>query len=339
MEIGLALALTVALVFALTNGFLDAANAIATLVATRVGSPGRAILLAAVFNMVGPFLVGSAVANTISKIIDVPRADAIAVIGAGLTGATIWNLFAWYRGIPSSSSHALVGGLTGAAIAVAGAAAVNWGPLNDGHIGGVFGVLIVLAVTPFLGAGIAFIIERFALRAVRRMRAGVARPIGSAQWVTSGWLAFAHGSNDAQKSIGIMAALLVAGGIIPSVGDVPVAVIVIAATALTVGTAFGGWGIIRTIGRGIYPIRPIDGLVSQGTSASVIFISSLIGAPVSTTQVVSSSVVGTGLGRGRLHHVRWQVVRKILVSWLTTLPAAALIAIVVLPLWRVITGS
>ena len=334
MDVALVLALCVAVGFTLTNGFLDAATAIATLVATRIARPGRAIILASFFNLIGPFIIGSAVANTIGKIVSVPSTEAIAVIGAGLTGAVTWNLISWSRGIPSSSSHALVGGLTGAAIADAGLAAVNWGPFSGGHITGVLGVLIILAVAPIIGVTVAYLFERVALRMTRRLRSDPGNRLSSLQWVTSGWLAFSHGSNDAQKTIGVMAALLVAGGVIPTISDVPVWVILLSSSALTFGTAFGGWGIVKTIGKRIYPIRPIDGLVSQSTSASAILVASLIGAPVSTTQVVSSSVVGAGLGRGRMRHVRWHVVRDILFTWLTTLPASAIIAVIVLPAWK-----
>jgi PiT family inorganic phosphate transporter len=152
--------------------------------------------------------------------------------------------------------------------------------------------------------------------------------------VASAWLAFSHGSNDAQKSIGVVAALLVVNGSIRSLDAVPRWVVLASAAMMTLGTALGGWKIVRTIGRGIYRVRPVDGFVSQISSASVIFGSSLLGAPVSTTQVVASSVIGTGVGRGRTRHVAWQVVRRMLVAWVTTLPAAALLAAALLPLWR-----
>lgn len=336
MTAGVVLAIGVALAFALTNGFHDAANAIATLVATRIARPVPAVILAAVFNLIGPFVIGSAVANTIGKIVSVPPGHAVAVIGAGLTGAVIWNLVTWSRGIPSSSSHALVGGLVGAGLLEAGIQAIEWGPWHDGHLAGVLGVLIILAVAPILAAVAAFLVERLALRLLRRATIRVGGPIRRAQWFTSAWLAFSHGSNDAQKTVGIIAAILVGAGLIPTLSDVPAWVILASSLMLTIGTAFGGWGIVRTIGRRIYPIRELDGLVSQGTSASLILTASAIGAPVSTTQVVSSSVVGIGIGRGRYRHVGWEVVREILVAWFTTIPAAALIAALSLPVWRFI---
>ena len=338
MTVGVVLAILVALAFALTNGFHDAANAIATLVATRVARPLQAVVLAAVFNLIGPFVIGSAVANTVAKIIDVPPGQAVAVIGAGLTGAVIWNLVTWSRGIPSSSSHALVGGLVGAGLLAAGIDAIDWGPVSDGHLAGVLGILLILAVAPVLAAVAAFLVEKLALRLLRRATVRASAPIRTAQWFTSAWLAFSHGSNDAQKTVGIIAAVLVAAGIIPTVGEVPPWVILAASSMLTLGTAFGGWNIVKTIGRRIYPIREVDGLVSQGTSAALILTASAIGAPVSTTQIVSSSIVGIGVGRGRYRHVGWEVVREILVAWVTTIPAAAVIAALALPLWRFIAA-
>jgi PiT family inorganic phosphate transporter len=327
------LAVGMALAFALTNGFHDAANAIATLVATRAARPFPAVVMASVFNLLGPLLLGAAVANTVAKIVQPPIDEVIPVVGAGLTGAVAWNVGTWLRGLPSSSSHALVGGLVGAALVAAGSDAVNWGGIEGGLPVGVFGVLIALAVSPVLGVAAATLLELGARRALRRASSQLARPILRAQWVTSAWLAFSHGSNDAQKAIGIIAALLLANGTTGSL-HAPVWVELSAAAALTVGTAFGGWSIVRTIGRRIYRVRSLDGLVSQASSAAVIVGASVIGAPVSTTQVVSSSVVGTGLGRRRIRRIRWQVVREIGIAWITTLPAAGVLGAAVYPLWR-----
>ncbi len=163
-------------------------------------------------------------------------------------------------------------------------------------------------------------------------------PVRSIQWATSAWLAFSHGSNDAQKTVGIIAGLLFASGNATSL-VAPLPVIIGASIAMTVGTAFGGWGIIKTVGQRIFPIRSLDGLVSQTSSASVIFVASIMGAPVSTSQVVSSSIVGIGVGRSRWRHVSWEVVREIALAWLTTMPAAALIAAMSLPIWKSLPGG
>ncbi len=337
MGVGFVAAMVMALAFALTNGFHDAANAIATLVATRVARPGRAIVLAAVFNMLGPLLVGAAVANTIGTIVMVPRSRVVAVIGAGLTAAVAWNLLTWLRGLPSSSSHALVGGLVGAAWLDAGSpSAVDWGHFHGVAVNGVLGVLISLAVSPLLGLACALVLERVARRGLRRATVAVGRPIRGAQWITSAWLAFSHGSNDAQKSVGVIGALLVARGTVPSIGRVPVWVVAGSAAALTLGTALGGWRIVKTVGRRIFRLRPLDGLVSQASSAAVILGASFVGAPVSTTHVVASSVVGAGLGRRRMRHVGWRIVREILLAWVTTFPVTAALAAALLPIWRLI---
>ncbi|MGE5461339.1 MAG: anion permease [Solirubrobacterales bacterium] len=333
MSLAMVLAIGMALAFALTNGFHDAANAIATLVATRVARPLPAVVLAAVCNLLGPLVFGAAVADTVATIVLPPPAEVVPVVGAGLTGAVVWNLVTWRRGLPSSSSHALVGGLVGAALVAAGGDAVHWGGFDGWRPVGVLGVLVVLAVSPLVGFGSAAVLEAGARRGVRRASTAFAVPVRRTQWATSAWLSFSHGANDAQKSVGIVAALLLANGTTRSL-HAPLWVKVACAIALTVGTALGGWSIVRTIGRRIVLLRPLDGLVSQTSSAAVILGSSLLGAPVSTTQVVSSSVVGTGVGQGRTRRIRWQVVRGIALAWLTTLPAAAVLAVAVLPVWR-----
>ena len=339
MDLVLLAGVVMALAFALTNGFQDAANAIATLVATRAARPVTAILMASVANLLGPLLVGAAVADTVARIVTVEPGIAVAVIGAGLTGAVLWNTITWYRGIPSSASHALVGGLAGAAIVSAGLDAVAWGPLVDGRLGGVLGILIGILLATLLGFGITWVLERLALRLVHRASSAMSGPVRSAQWLTSAWLAFSHGANDASKAVGVVAAMLVASGHIEGVADTGFAVVLGCSLALTLGTALGGWRIVKTIGQRIYPIHSLDGLVSQAGSAGVIFGASVAGLPVSTTQVVSSSVVGVGAGRRRWRHVGWGVVREMGVAWLTTMPAAAILAVVALPLWRFLAGA
>ena len=339
MDVALVAGIAMALAFALTNGFQDAANAIATLVATRAARPVTAVLMASVANFLGPLLVGAAVANTVAGIVTVEPEDAVAIIGAGLTGAVLWNTITWYRGIPSSASHALVGGLAGAAVISAGLEAVAWGPLIDGRLGGVLGILIGILLATLLGFGASWALERAALRLTRRASASVAGPVRRGQWLTSAWLAFSHGANDASKAVGVVAAMLVASGRMEDVADTDVVVILACSLALTLGTALGGWRIVKTIGQRIYPIHAIDGLVSQLGSAGVIFSASVGGLPVSTTQVVSSSVVGVGAGRQRWRHVGWGVVREMGVAWLTTMPAAAMLAVLTLPLWQHLAGA
>ncbi len=333
MELALAIAFSIA--FALTNGFHDAANAIATLVATRGARPGQAIVLSATFNMLGALLVGTAVADTIAGIVQVPPAQAIEVIGSGVLAATLWNLLTWWRGLPSSSAHALVGGLVGAAIVEAGSGAVQWGGLDGIKPVGVFGVLIALAVSPVLGLGFGLLLARLDRRALRRATKRVKGPIRGAEWAMSAALSFGHGANDGQKAMGVIAALLLASGHIDTL-TVPLWVKFACGGALTLGTAMGGWRIIRTIGRRIFRLAPLDGFASQSASTAVILPATYLGAPVSTTQVVASSVVGVGGGRRRWHHVRWAVVRSIAFAWVLTLPAAAAIGAIMLVIWRAI---
>ncbi len=326
MDVGLVMAVALALGFAATNGLHDASNAIATLVATRAATPLQAILLAAVFNLLGPLFVGTLVADTIAGIVTVTPVDAVQVIGAGLMAAVVWNLLTWRRGLPSSSSHALVGGLVGAALAEGGLNAVNWGGMDGWHPVGVFGTLFALAISPVLGAIAALLVIRALRRLGRRATRRWQLVTSNGQWVTSAALAFSHGANDAQKSVGVIAALLLVEGRIDSLST-PAWVIPACAVALTAGTALGGWRIIRTVGQRIYRIESVDGLASQTASAGVILGASLAGAPTSTTQVVASSVVGIGGGRRRWRHVNWVTVRDMGLAWLITLPASALLAV------------
>ena len=336
MDAGLVVGVVLAVAFALTNGFHDAANSIAALVATRAATPLQAVVLAAGFNLLGPLLLGAAVANTIGGIVTVSPGAANQVIGAGLAAAVAWNLATWARGLPSSSAQALVGGLVGAALAEGGIHAVNWGGMKGGHPTGVFGTVISLVISPPLGALGALLVIRTLRRAGRRATRRWAAPVRAGQWVSAAALAFSHGANDAQKAVGVVAALLLADGRINSL-TAPTWVIVACAAALTLGTAFGGWRIIRTVGRGIYRIQRIEGLASTGASAAVIFAASVLGAPTSTSQVVASSVVGVGGGRSRWRHVHWQLVRHIALAWLITLPCAAVLAAIVFELWHGLT--
>jgi PiT family inorganic phosphate transporter len=336
VDVALVVAVALAVAFAVTNGLHDASNAIATLVATRAATPAQAIVLAAIFNVLGPLLVGAAVADTIGGIVTVADDEAVAVIGCGLAAAVTWNLFTWRLGLPSSSGHALVGGLVGASLLAGGVGAVNWGGMDGLHPVGVWGTLIALAVSPVVGGLSALLLIRFVVRVGRRATRRWRAPVRSGEWVMSAALAFSHGANDAQKSVGVIAALLLATGHISTLAA-PTWAVLVCAAALTAGTAMGGWRIIHTVGRGIYRIRPVEGLVSQTSSAAVIFGSSLLGAPTSTTQVVASSLVGLGGGRRRWRHVRWPVVGHMGVAWVITIPATGVLAAAMLGLLRSLT--
>lgn len=324
--------LAIALLFDVTNGFHDSSNAIATLVTTRAATPAAAISLAATCHVIGPFLLGTAVADTVGGIVDAPSADVVPLVGAALSAAVTWNLLTWSRGLPSSSSHALVGGLTGAALADAGSSAVNWGGMNGIRPDGVVGVLLILALSPLVGAAAGLLVIRVGRWSTRRATRAIAGPIRRSQWATSAALALSHGGNDAQKTMGVITLVLLAQGRIDQFA-VPTWVKLAAATSMTIGTALGGWRIVRTIGRGITKLRSLDGLASQSASAGTIFGSAMIGAPVSTTHVVASSVVGVGLGRSWTH-LHWKVVREMLMAWVLTLPACALMGAGFDILWR-----
>lgn len=314
------------LAFDISNGFHDSSNSIATLVATRAAHPGPAVALAAVFTMLGPVLVATAVADTVGGIITLDPAQTLVVLTAALAAGLAWNLLTWFRGLPSSSSHALIGGLVGAGLVMAGGSAINWGGLDGLHPEGVLGALIGLALAPVLGTAVAWAATRAARRATRSATKSIRTPIMRGEWGTAAALSFAHGANDAQKTMGVLTLALVAAGTIPEF-VVPLWVKISCGLALTLGTALGGWRIVRTIGRRIYRLRPLDGLVSSGSSTAIIAAASAVGAPVSTTHVVSSSVVGTGAAQ-HARHVGWTVVRDILTAWVVTMPMCALIAAV-----------
>jgi PiT family inorganic phosphate transporter len=336
MDVGLAAAIALALGFAVTNGLHDASNAIATLVATRGARPGQAIVLATVFNLLGPLLIGAAVADTIGGIVTVSPSVSTEVIGCGLAGAVTWNLTTWWLGLPSSSGHALVGGLVGAALLEGGADSVNWGGIESWRPVGVLGTLIALAISPVLGGLAALAAIRLLRRLTRRLTKAWAGSVTAGQWAMSSALAFSHGANDAQKGVGVIAALLLGAGKIDSL-SAPTWATLACAAALTAGTALGGWRIIRTVGRRIYRLQPIEGLASQTSSTAVILGASLIGAPVSTSQVVATSVVGIGGGRRRLRHVNWSVVRQIGLAWLITIPITAALGAVAFGIWQGLT--
>jgi PiT family inorganic phosphate transporter len=324
---GLVAAIIVATAFNFTNGVHDAADAVATLVATRTAMPGSALAVAAVFTLLGPLVLGAAVADTVGKIVDVPADQVVAVIGAGVSGALVWNLLSWWRGLPSSSTHALVGGLVGAAVVAGGVDAVGWGTV------GLVGMALVLS--PALGLLTGFVGAISSRVALRRASRRIERPIKAGQWTSSAVLAFAHGANDAAKATGVIVVMLVATQ--HSTGtSAPLWVTIVATTSLTLGTCVGGWKIVRTVGMGIFRLRPLDGLVSQTGSALVVLGASAIGAPVSTSQVVASSVAGVGGGQ-RWHHVHWQVVRNIGLAWLVTIPVCVMLGALATPLWRWLT--
>ncbi len=307
----------IALVFDFLNGFHDSANVVATIIASRAMSARGALTLAALANLAGPFLLGVAVAETVGAEVVQAQAVSIAVVLAALLAASVWDLATWYLGIPVSSSHALVGGIVGAATTGSGFAAIQ--------ASGLWKIAIALLVSPLAGFVMALAIMQATLWLLRDATPKANVALSRAQILTSTALALSHGANDAQKTMGVIAMGLLTLGFTPDF-HVPWWVILISASAIALGTAVGGWRIIRTLGTRFYRIQPIHGFTSQLASAGVILGASLAGGPVSTTQVVSMSILGAGAAE-RKSKVRWSVLNDILVAWALTLPATALLAV------------
>lgn len=319
LSILLVLVIVGALAFDYINGFHDTANAIATVVSTRVLTPLQAVMMAAVLNVAGA-MVATHVAKTIAGgIVDPTQATEVVVLAA-VVGAIGWNLITWVYGIPSSSSHALIGGLLGAAIAKGGVTIVTWNGVVDK-------VILPLVGSPIVGFFVAFLVMRLIAGFFHNVHPGKAGgAFRKLQLVSSALMAFSHGQNDAQKSMGIITMVLVMGGMIPEF-KVPLWVILSCAAAITLGILSGGWRIVRTIGFGIYKIRPLHAINGQVTSASVILTASLLGGPVSTTHVTSSGLMGIGASE-RARAVHWSKAREILTTWVLTIPGAAVAGIV-----------
>ncbi|HZJ84359.1 MAG TPA: inorganic phosphate transporter [Syntrophomonadaceae bacterium] len=306
-----------ALCFDYVNGFHDTANAIATSVSTKALSPRQAIVIAATLNFLGA-LSGTAVAATIGRNIVLPELITPSLLIAALLGAIFWNLFTWYFGIPSSSSHALIGGLSGGAIAAFGFFAVNW----EGFIK----ILVGLIAAPIVGLIAGSLVMTLLFWLFKNASpAQTNNKFRKLQVISASMASFAHGSNDAQKSMGIITMVLLSGGLI-STFHVPLWVKIACALAMAAGTAAGGWKIISTMGGKIFRIEPINGFAADFTASLTIYSASLMGAPVSTTHVVSSSIMGVGAAK-RLRGVRWNIARQIVIAWFITIPFSAFVAI------------
>ncbi len=317
-DVVLVIVVITALGFDFTNGFHDTANAVSTAVGTRAMSPRVAVTLASILNFIGAF-ISLKVAATIGKGIVDSGAVTPTVIFAALVGAITWNLVTWWYGLPSSSSHALIGGLIGATIAAAGSGAINVNGLVDKVI--VPGLLS--PILAFLVAGLAILV---AYVVAGRQRPGpVARGFRLGQFVTSSLFALAHGTNDAQKTMGVITLALIASGHLPADGfAVPTWVIVSSASAIALGTWSGGWRIIKTMGTRIVKMDPAQGFAAQGTGAAVLLSATSLGYPLSTTQVISGAIMGSGAAK-RVSAVRWGIAGNIVTAWALTLPAAAIV--------------
>jgi inorganic phosphate transporter, PiT family len=306
-----------ALIFDFTNGFHDTANAMATSIATGALRPKVAVAVSAVLNLVGAFL-SVQVAQTISGGIVNEALVSPAVIFGGLVGAILWNLVTWLLGLPSSSSHALIGGLIGATWVASGSSAVHFATVAEK-------VLVPALASPVIAGVVAMIATYLAYRLSRRTDRTVrAKGFRAGQVVSASMVSLAHGTNDAQKTMGVITLTLITAGGLPAGSRPPVWVIVVAGLAIALGTYFGGWRIIRTVGRRITEIETPQGFAAEAGTTAVILTSSHVGFPLSTTQVASGSVVGAGVGK-KLAEVRWSVAAQMVLAWVLTLPAAAAI--------------
>jgi inorganic phosphate transporter, PiT family len=321
-------ALLLALFFAVTNGFNDASATVATIIACGAASPERAVVLASVWGFTGAMLGGTAVALTMIGLVSIPLGQTLVyLVFAALVAAVAWNLICTLRGIPSSSTHALVGGLIGGGIASGGLERVNWGIdnlLSTGNMTGVTKIVIFLLLSVGIGFAGGFMAQKLMKVLLRNAKWSVNHPLMRSQYITSGLLAFIHGANDAQKAMGMMVLVIASAGWASNT-NVPLWVMVACASAMTIGTLGGGWKIIKTLGRRIFHIRPIHSFNSQVSSTIAIVISTIAGAPVSSSQTVASSIIGVGAA-DNARMVQWSIGRQMIESWLLTIPMTALIS-------------
>jgi len=327
----LVIVIILAVCFDFINGFHDTANSIATSVSTRVLTPRIAVIMAACLNFIGA-LVSHSVAKTISSGIVSSNVQNFVVIAA-LIAAIIWDLITWHFGIPSSSSHALIGGLVGAAIAYSGSLnIIIWkGVLEK--------VIIPLIASPILGFVLGFLFMKLLFMLLRRFsQSYVNSKFSKLQIVSAAWMAFSHGNNDAQKSMGIITFALIGAGLLPKNSNVPIWVMILCAIAMALGTSIGGWRIIKTVGVNMIKLQPINGFAAETAAALVIQAATAIGAPVSTTHVISSAIMGVGASK-RLSAVRWGLARNIVWAWLLTIPTTVLLGAVITLILKVVSGN
>jgi PiT family inorganic phosphate transporter len=328
----------IALVFDFTNGFHDSANSISTVVSTKVLSPRNAVVFAAFFNFIAAFGFGVAVASTISKIIQLEIVDTKVVpyiILGALIGAISWNLITWLFGLPTSSSHALIGGMTGSGISAAGLTAIKWSTVEQ--------VALFMVVSPMIGLACGFLFMAAILNLTRNAnKQSAENHFKRLQLFSAAAYSFSHGTNDAQKTMGIIVPLLFSIGYFGAAVDpnhlpVPLWVILIAHAAIALGTLSGGWRIVKTMGYKITRLRPVHGFAAETAGASTIIGASIMGIPVSTTHIICTSIMGVGTTMGT-STVKWGVARRIMWAWLLTIPVSALIGYVTFAVIRVIIG-
>ncbi len=338
----LCISIAVVVVFDFTNGFHDAADMIATCIAARAMKPGMAILLVTSFTFLGPFVGGLAVADTVGQFVRIdgqPSLFAETIVLAAILAAVSYNLLTWKFGLPTSSSNSLVGGLVGSGLYAMGTGSVNWGfsALLHGELTGVVKIIIGLFISPLAGFIGGFLLMTLFMRLFRRLSFKSRRFFIFSQYLTTAWLGFTHGTNDAQKGMAIIGMLLLSNGRYP-VYTIPDWAILLCATSITVGTLFGGWSIIKTMGFGLYRIRTLHSVADQIGSALVISAATAIGAPCSTTQVVTSTLLGVG-AREKPRHVHWTTALSIVKGWLFNLPVSALIGALFMMIFSHLWGT
>ncbi len=310
-----------ALAFDFINGFHDAANSIATVVSTRVLSPKYAVIWAAFFNFIAFLVLGLHVANTIGKGIIEPHVVDLTVIGSGLTAAIIWNLATWWFGIPSSSSHTMIGGLVGAAITKAGFAAV--------FASSVIKIIVFIFVAPMIGIFVAYFFSLLVLYICRNFAPRkVDKVFRKLQLLSSAAYSLGHGSNDAQKMMGVIFMALTTTGYLGHHEEIPLWVVLACHAAIALGTLSGGWRIVKTMGQKITKLRPFEGFTAETAGALTLFGTALLGIPVSTTHTITGSIIGSGITK-RLSAVKWQVTYDLILAWVLTIPVTAIIAAVI----------
>jgi len=331
--------IVIALIFDFTNGFHDSANSISTVVSTKVLSPRNAVMFAAFFNFIAAFGFGVAVASTIAKIIQLEIVATVMIpyiILAALTGAIVWNLITWFFGLPTSSSHALIGGLAGAGISAAGLTAIKWSTVQL--------VALFMILSPMIGLAIGFLFMALVLNITKNAHKSTAEShFRRLQLCSAAAYSFSHGTNDAQKTMGIIVPLLFSIGYFGAAVDpnqlpVPLWVILIAHAAIALGTLFGGWRIVKTMGYKITKLRPVHGFAAESAGAATIIGASVAGIPVSTTHIICSSIMGVGTTMGT-STVKWGVARSIMIAWVLTIPISALIGFIAFVVIRLIVGS
>jgi inorganic phosphate transporter, PiT family len=317
----LIIVISLTLVFDIINGFHDAANSIATVVSTKVLTPAQAVIWAAFFNFIAFLIFGLHVANTIAKGIVLPEVVTLQVVMSGIIGAIIWNLFTWWFGIPSSSSHTLMGGFVGAAIAHAGFDSVFYS--------GILKILLFIALAPVIGMVVSMIISILLLNICRNFSfSGVSKTFRRLQLVSAAAYSIGHGANDAQKAMGIIFVSLIAADKLTTNDPIPFWVVIACHTAMAIGTLLGGWRIVKTMGMRITHLRPFEGFSAETAGALTLYSTSLLGIPVSTTHTITGSIIGAGATK-RISAVRWGVTLNLVVAWIITIPVSALMAALV----------